>query len=116
MARRRPDAAAKKVNVTIGEYLDAVKARSAIYSKTIESYGASLRKIAADIHGLADTGEKKSPVNRAAWRAIVGAIKLRTLSAERIENWRIDFIRRKGTDPVKEKSARVSANSFHRLR
>ena len=112
LRRRKPDAGAKKVNLTISEYLEAVKVRSAIYSKTIESYGASLRKIAADIHGLAETGEKKSPVNRGAWRAKVGAIKLRTLTAEKIENWRIDFIRRKGTDPVREKSAKVSANSF----
>ena len=106
LRRRKPDAGAKKVNLTISEYLEAVKVRSAIYSKTIESYGASLRKIAADIHGLAETGEKKSPVNRGAWRAKVGAIKLRTLTAEKIENWRIDFIRRKGTDPVREKSAK----------
>ena len=40
------------------------------------------------------------------------AIKLRTLAPEKIEAWRIDFIRRKATDPLKEKSARVSANSF----
>ena len=112
MRRRRGVPAEKKVNVTICEYLDAVKARSAIFSKTIESYGAALRKIAADIHGLAETGEKKSSVSRAAWRDKVGSIKLRTLTTEKIENWRIDFIRRKGTDPVKEKSARVSANSF----
>ena len=112
MRRRRGVPAEKKVNVTICEYLDAVKARSAIFSKTIESYGAALRKIAADIHGVAETGEKKSSVSRAAWRDKVGSIKLRTLTTEKIENWRIDFIRRKGTDPVKEKSARVSANSF----
>ena len=34
------------------------------------------------------------------------------LTPEKIEAWRIDFIRRTATDPPKEKSARVSANSF----
>lgn len=39
-------------------------------------------------------------------------IKLATLTNEKIEEWRIDFIRRKATDPLKEKSARISASSF----
>jgi hypothetical protein len=115
LRRRRPlDVQDKKVKATIGEYLDAVKAKSAIYSKTIEGYAVALRKIAADIHGLADTPEKKSPTHRQAWRERVDSIKLRTLTAEKIESWRVDFIKRKGIDPLKEKSARVSANSFIR--
>ncbi len=40
------------------------------------------------------------------------AIRLRTLTPEKIEAWRIEFIRRKATDPLKEKSVCVSANSF----
>ena len=40
--------------------------------------------------------------------------KLRSLSADKIENWRVDFIKRKGINPLKERSARVSANSFIR--
>ena len=112
--RRPPDVPDKKVKATIGEYLGAVKAKSAIYFKTVEGYAVALRKIAADIHGLADTGEKKSPTHREAWRAKIDSIKLRKLTAEKIESWRVDFIKRKGTDPLKEKSARVSANSFIR--
>jgi hypothetical protein len=115
MRRRRPkDVPGKKASVTIGEYVDAVKAKSTIFFKTVEGYAVALRKIAADIHGLADTGEKKSPIHRKAWRERVNSIKLRTLTPEKIEKWRVDFIRRKGTDPLKEKSARVSVNSFIR--
>ena len=115
LRRRRPlDTLDKKVKATIGEYLDAVKAKSAIYSKTVEGYAVALRKIAADIHRLAETGEKKSPTHRQAWRERVDSIKLRTLTAEKIEAWRVEFIKRKGTDPLKLKSARVSANSFIR--
>ena len=115
LSRRRPQAPPeKKINVTIGEYVEAVKLKSAIYPKTVEGYAVALRKIAADIHGLADTPDKKSPIHREAWRAKVSSIKLRTLTAERIENWRVHFIKRKGINPTKEKSARVSANSFIR--
>ena len=115
LRRRRPlNVQHKKVKATIGEYIGAVKAKSAIYSKTVEGYAQALRKIAADIYGLADTPEKKSPTHRQAWRERVDSIKLRTLTPEKIEVWRVDFIKRKGTDPLKEKSARVSANSFIR--
>ena len=105
LARRKGVPSEKKVNVTIGEYLEAVRAKSLIHAKTIESYASALRKIASDIHTIAD---KK----RSTWRARVDAIKLATLTSERVETWRIDFIRRGSVNPIKEKSAKVSANSF----
>jgi site-specific recombinase XerD len=91
--------AAKKSDVTIGEYLEAVTAKSPIYPKTIQSYAKALRKIAGDI--AVETKREKRD-----------AIKLRTLTAEKIEAWRIEFIKRKATDPLKEKSARISASAF----
>ena len=91
--------------MTIGEYVDAVRAKSLIHAKTIESYAAALRKIASDIHNVTD---KK----RATWRERVDAIKLATLTAEMVEAWRADFIKRGSVNPIKEKSARVSTNSF----
>jgi hypothetical protein len=99
MDRRRGNSTEKKVNVTIGEYIEAVTAKSLIHPKTIQSYAKALRKIAGDIAGEAKRGKRE-------------AIKLRTLTRERIEAWRIEFIRRKSTDPLKEKSARISANAF----
>jgi Phage integrase family len=99
MARRRGDPVEKKVNVTIGEYLEAVAAKSLIYPKTVSSYAKALRKIAGDI--ARETKREKRD-----------AIRLRTLTPEKIEAWRIEFIRRKATDPLKEKSARISANAF----
>jgi integrase len=58
-----------------------------------------LRKIVGDITGQADRENRE-------------AVKLRTLTQQKIETWRIDFIRSKATDPLKEKSARISANAF----
>ena len=96
----------KKINVTIGEYLSAVREKSLIYPKTLKSYSVALRKIASDIHGL------DSSSRRAAWRAQVDNVKLATLTSETIEEWRISFIKRGSTNPLAEKSAKVSANSF----
>ena len=99
LRRRRGDPASKKVNVTVGEYIEAVAARSLFSPKTLESYAQALRKIAGDI-----TGETK--------REKRDGIKLRTLTPEKIEAWRVEFIRKKATDPLREKSARISVGSF----
>ena len=99
MSRRRGNSTEKKVNVTVGEYVEAVTAKSLIYPKTIQSYAKALRKVVGDITGQAGREKRE-------------AVKLRTLTPQKIETWRIDFIRRKATDPLKEKSARISANAF----
>jgi hypothetical protein len=99
MRQRRGDPADKKVNVTIGEYIEAVAGRSLFSPKTLKSYAQALRKVAGNI-----TGETK--------REKRDAIRLRALTPEKIEAWRIEFIRRKATDPRREKSARVSVGSF----
>jgi hypothetical protein len=99
MRQRRGDPATKKVNVTIGEYIEAVAAKSLFSPKTLKSYAQALRKITGDIAGVV-AREKRD------------AIKLRTLTPEKIEGWRIEFIRKKATDPLREKSARVSVGSF----
>ena len=46
----------KTANVTVGQYLDAVKVKSLIHAKTIGSYARALRKIAADIRGITHNG------------------------------------------------------------
>jgi Phage integrase family len=96
----------KSVNVTVGEYLDAVRAKSLIHAKTLESYAGALRKIASDIRGITHNGK------RSTWRERVDAIKLGTLTSQAIETWRTNFIKRGSINPLAEKSARISANSF----
>ena len=87
MRQRRGDPADKKVNVTIGEYIEAVAGRSLFSPKTLKSYAQALRKVAGNI-----TGETKRD-----------AIRLRALTPEKIEAWRIEFIRRKATDRAQGK-------------
>ena len=62
------------------------------------AYTRSLRRIATDITSRSGS--------RDAWN-----IKLSTLTSEKIEAWRINFVQR-ASNPLTEKSARVSANSF----
>jgi hypothetical protein len=99
MRRRRGDPGGKRTDVRVGQYIEAAAAKSLFSPKTLESYAQALRKIAGDITG--EAGREKRD-----------AIKLRALTPEKIEAWRIEFIRKKATDPLREKRARISAGSF----
>jgi hypothetical protein len=89
----------KKSDVTVGEYIGAVTERSALRPKTLTSYVAAFRQIAGDVAGEMN-------------RARRDGIKLRTITPEKIATWRTEFVRKRSTNPLKEKSARVSVGSL----
>jgi integrase len=101
-----------RVELGIGEYVEVVKAQTTLKRQTIESYAVALRTIAAGISGLADDPDKFHPSRE--WRAKVEAIRLQELTNDRIEKWRLDFVKRAGSDPLREKEARNSSNAFLR--
>ena len=90
---------APKSDVTIGEYIDAVIERSIFRPKTLTSYVAAFRQIVGEI------AEESNRESR-------DRIKLRTITPAKIEAWRVEFIRKRSTNPLKEKSARVSVSSL----
>jgi integrase len=107
LAGLRGDPVEKKVNVTVGEYLDAVKAASLLHHKTFESYATALRTIASGIHHLNSS-------RRSTWRSQVDSIKLASLSKETIETWATGFVKaaQETRNPLKEQSAKTSVNSL----
>jgi hypothetical protein len=100
LARHKGSPLEKSVNVTVGEYLEAVAAKSLFSPKTLQSYAQALRKITGDITGV--TGREKRE-----------AIKLRTLTPEKIEAWRIEFIRKKATDPLEREERPNFGGQLH---
>jgi integrase len=90
---------APKSDVTVGEYIDAVIERSIFRPKTLTSYLAAFRQIVGEI------AEESNREKR-------DRIKLRAITPEKIEAWRVEFIRKRSTNPLKEKSARVSVSSL----
>ena len=85
--------------MTIGEYIEAVREKSLLRPATIESYAVALRMIAGEITG------RKSKAHR-------NAIKLRSITDDKIEAWRAAYIKRKAANPLAEKSARITASSL----
>jgi integrase len=112
----KPAKAAKpgRCNATLGDFLEALRQLHASRVKTIESYAIALRKIAADLSGIESGGRGGNPENHRQWREKVETLPLAALTPARIQSWKESFLVQAGTDPVKQRTARVSVTSFLR--
>lgn len=101
---------------TVGEFVAEVKAKAGGRPKTIEGYCRALRTIVADIFGI-DGGKAKYDYRtggRDKWLARVEAVKLADVTPEQVQKWKLRFLRRAGSDPLKQRAARISVNSMMR--
>ena len=107
--------AAPKSNLSIGDFLRALLTQHPSKIRTIGAYAGSIRRIAAEIAGLPSGGRGGKPNRHELWRARVEAIKLTVLCpASKIHRWKESFLARAGQDPLAQRSARVSCNTFIR--
>jgi integrase len=116
-ARYRPTPE-KKSNLTIGEYLEAVRAVASQSPRTLESYAKALRKITADAFAVRTAaGQSKFDYlgsGNQSWKTRVESVRLAKLTPASIQSWKLAFIARAGSDPLKIRRARNSVNSFLR--
>lgn len=100
----------------MGEFRAEVKAKASGRPKTIEGYCRALRTIVADIFGI-DGGKAKYDYRtggRDKWLARVEAVRLADVPPEAVQKWKLRFLRRAGSDPLKQRAARISVNSMMR--
>jgi integrase len=120
-ARYRPKEAPKpKVSdITVGEFLREARATSRLSSRTFTDYAEALRRIAAEIVGVPSSNRKfdRFGGGHDQWIGAISAIKLSELTPEAIELWKREYLRMAHSDPISQRSARVSANSYlHRAK
>lgn len=115
-AKYRPAMHAKTDDPTVGEFIDAVKRTGDVPKQSLESYCRALRRIAADIAGVARTPSRFDLTNggRERWLAAVGRVKLRALTSPKIQAWKKEFLAQADQDPVSQLSAKTSSNSILR--
>jgi integrase len=117
MAKFKPKAGgASKTVGTIGEFIEEVKAKASGRPKTIEGYCQAFRTIVADICGI-DGGKAKYDYRgggRDSWLKKVHAVRLAAITSAEVQKWKLRFLRRAGSDPIKQRAARVSVNSLMR--
>lgn len=115
----------ERESLTVGEFLDQVGKVAAIRPRTLADYMRTFRRIVADLEGIKEDvdhdGKVKSRFNyrsgggRQTWVERVHAVELAKITPARIQQWKIAFVNLAVGDPLKEKSARNSANAYLRM-
>ena len=101
---------------TVGDFLQAAESVWSGRAKTITEYAKALRKIVADVQGI-DGGRAKFDYRsggRDAWVKKVERTRLRELTPDKVQKWKVSFLKRAGSNPVKKRAAQVSVNSLLR--
>ena len=101
---------------TVGEFIAEVFANWSGNQKTLSDYVRSFRKIVADIFQI-EGGKRKYDYRsggRDEWVKKIDAVKLRDLTPERVQKWKVAFLNRAGSDHMSKRAAAISVNSLLR--
>ena len=115
LAKYKPEMQRQAVS-TIGDFLTELRAHWSGKPRTFEDYCRSFRAIVAHIFGIEGGREKFDYVNggRDAWAAKIDAVKLADVTPDKVNKWRIAFVKKAGANPVKQRRARITCNSLMR--
>jgi len=101
---------------TVGDFLRAVEAVWSGNPKTISDYARAFRKIVGDYFEI-EGGRSKFDYRsggRDAWVKKVERIKLREVTPDKVQKWKVNFLKRAGSNPIKKRAASISVNSLLR--
>jgi integrase len=119
LAKFKPDSdAAPRLNLTVGEYLGAVKDTGYLRPRTFLNYQNCLRTLVSETFGVksdhskydyrsADNGNRK-------WTERVDGIRLERVTPARVTEWQQCRIREVGHSPAAIAAAKRTANSYVR--
>lgn len=118
LARFKPKTTPVTKGSTVGDLTKAVTELTNVRATTLRGYIATFRRIVADVEGIelqkgrfARTGQ-----GRDKWLDAVGAVELASLTPDRIEAWKVGYIRKKaGHNQLKQRAAKNSANTMIRM-
>jgi integrase len=105
--------AEKKADVTLGEYLDAVRAKYHFDNEgTLKGYETCLRRIASDVCKIDGKGRYDYAGGaRDAWLARVHAIRLSALTPAKVAEWQVAYLRKATPDPLSQRRVKVSCST-----
>jgi integrase len=111
----KPEMQRKAVS-TVGDFLTELRGHWSGKPKTFEDYCQKFHTILSQIFDIKGGREKFDYVNggRDAWVAKIDRIKLADVTPDKVNRWRIAFVRKAGGNPVKQRRARISCNSMMR--
>jgi integrase len=111
----KPQMARKSVS-TVGDFLTELRGHWSGKPKTFEDYCRSFRHILSEVFEVKGGREKFDYISggRAAWIAKIDRIKLANVTPDKLNKWRIAFVKRADGNPVKQRRARITCNSIMR--
>jgi integrase len=99
---------------TVGLWIETVGKVFAGAPATFGSYARCLRLIVGDILAVTKTKKRFSRSKGNAYRAAVNAAPLGILTPKALQEWRIRFVAKAGTNPAEQRTAKISCNSILR--
>ena len=114
-ARYRPKLTPEAKNpslLTVGEFLDAVEATGQLSAATFAGYREAFRRIVSEIAGIPGSNKKRFGSDHGRWLGAIHAVKLAHITPKKIERWKTTFLAKAKADPISQRSARVSTNSY----
>jgi hypothetical protein len=117
LLRYKPESVRPRIlHVTVGDLLREVERVAGIRPKTMSDYSKALRKIVADVFNIDGGREKFNPHTggRQKWIEKIDAVRLADLTPEKVQAWKLRFLKRADADPVSQRRARISVNSLLR--
>jgi len=102
---------------TIADAIEAARTLATVRPTSFAGYAQKLRTIAGKIAGIAKPANATSRNDPAAiaWRKAVGAVRLSVLTKEAVADWRKQRVDAAGGNPLKRRSAEISADSTVRM-
>src|SRR5438105_1919977 len=115
LERFKPEMVRKSV-LTIGDFLNELRGHWSGKPKTFEDYCRSFRTILSQIFSVKGGREKFDYVKggRDAWVEKIHAIKLAEITSDKVNRWRIAFVKNAGGNPARQRRARITCNSLVR--
>ncbi len=110
----KPKAVLTPKAASVGEFVEAVRGVSAARPLTVWEYSKCLRRLVADVAGLArDDAAKWDGRSGGAnkWRQKVDALPLSILTPESIQAWRLARLKDAGGNPATQRATKTTINS-----
>ena len=108
----KPESYKAPQSATVGEYIAEASAVADVDPRTLRDYATSFRKIVGEVTGN-KRKSKEAPV-RGKRIERVNAVPLEMITPEKVQAGKLNYVRHAGDDPVRQRSARNTADSVLR--
>jgi hypothetical protein len=116
LQKYRPKSFEAKSNLSVGQFIALAESVASVQKVTWQGYVRAFRRIVSDSFNL-DLGKKKFDPHGGGnqeWVQRVDAVKLANVTPQKIQQWKRSFLSLAAPDPISQRSAKTSVNTYLR--